>query len=214
MITVAGTGQTVIYGINKHYDEWVEIHVNHTKPVPNGVLVDSDITSTPRGTSETDETSTPLSTNQYPVEHKPVPNGVLKPVPNGVHTKDIKDTTKDTSKDRETFEEYRERLRGEFTDVDFDGQLEEFELYNTGTRKRPIVNMKLALLRWMKNARRFKERDDNKPGNNGKQPPLPRVSTYFPEEAEVREFERLYGRTPERGDDIPKMLEAKRAKSA
>ncbi len=97
MITCQGDRQKLEYSLQKDYEQWrdmrrVEIEV--PKPVPNGVPVAADSTSTQRGTSGINETSTQLGTNRYPVGDQPVPNGVPKPVPNGVHTKAIKHLTK------------------------------------------------------------------------------------------------------------------------
>jgi phage replication O-like protein O len=84
-------------------------------------------------------------------------------------TQNIKDTYQDISATRgkspESFEQYTERLRQRFTDLDFNLELEKFNLYWEGKGK--LKNPKLALLNWMGRARKFKQTEGGK-GNGTK----------------------------------------------
>ncbi len=57
---------------------------------------------------------------------------------------------------KETLEHYKAKLRQQFSDLDFDRELERFQLYwSEGGRK--LKNPKLALLNWMTKAREIKQ---------------------------------------------------------
>ncbi len=58
-----------------------------------------------------------------------------------------------------TFEDYQKELRERFTDVDFDVELEKFNLYWREEGRKPPKNLKRALLNWLTKARDFKARD-------------------------------------------------------
>ena len=73
--------------------------------------------------------------------------------------KEYKETIQKKGKETETVDQYREKLRIRFSDLDFDIELEKFNLYwaeGGRTLKRP----KLALLNWMTIAQRRAEKED------------------------------------------------------
>jgi len=78
--------------------------------------------------------------------------GVNNEVARRVATKKYKNIKK--KKKKETFTEYCEHLRKEFTDINFDLELRKFNLYwSDGNRK--LKNPKLALFNWMTKCREF-----------------------------------------------------------
>ncbi len=71
-------------------------------------------------------------------------------------------TNKNTSRATTSFEEYKESLRERFAIIDFDGEIEKFNLYwQDGKRK--LKNPKLALLNWMQRAVKYQAEHPDKP---------------------------------------------------
>ena len=63
----------------------------------------------------------------------------------------------------ENFEDYKKQLKERFNDLDFEGELEKFNLYWEGSGRK-LKNPKLALLKWLNKAREINKQDR---GNNG-----------------------------------------------
>ncbi len=173
ILIIFGQGQIIEYGIQKDYEKWIEIHAAHTtKPLPSGVTV--TITST--GNAPLPSGVTVPSNQPLPRGDKPLPSGVTKPLPSGVTTKaeaitkasngvegGVGETTAAAAekvvdkKPTESFESYRDRLRVKYSDIDFDTELEKFNLFWYEGNKKPPKNAKLALRNWMDIARERKQ---------------------------------------------------------
>lgn len=157
-------GERIIseYGIQKDYDKW-----NLTP-----VLVTTSDTSI-------GDKLTPVSVPDVPCNLTPVSvpsdTGLGKSDTDSSVTSDTsigaykrkKERTKEKTKERETpktnFENYKNSLRDRFIDVDFDTELEKFDLYwNNG--QRVLKNPSLALFNWMTKARQFKQRENSGDG--------------------------------------------------
>jgi hypothetical protein len=117
----------------------------------------------------------PIGVEVLPNGVAPLPDGVTKSLPNGVNTKAIKHITKAKTKavggfSKDSFETYQQSLRERFPELDFDLELEKFNLYWYGGARR-VKNPKLALLNWMDRARQFlKENQRYGTGINQKYP--------------------------------------------
>jgi phage replication O-like protein O len=82
-------------------------------------------------------------------------------------TQNIKDNYQNitnSGKSNESFEQYIECLRKKFSDLDFNLELEKFNLYWEG--KRNLDNPKLVLFIWMLRARKFKHTKEGKDNGN------------------------------------------------
>jgi phage replication O-like protein O len=138
MVTVLGSGQLLEYGFQKDFDTW--------QPLPNPTT-----TVAPTGNGEL----LPLqATEPLPLQPELLPLQATEPLPLQANTKEKKETIQKKRKETETLDQYREKLRARFTALDFDTELEKFNLYwNEGRRK--LKNPKLALLNWMTKAQAF-----------------------------------------------------------
>jgi phage replication O-like protein O len=138
MVSVFGNGQLLEYAFQKDWEVW---------------------TLTPRGkaTVPYKGNSEPFpikGTEPFPIKVQPFPIKVTKPFPIKGNTKEKKETIQKKKKETETFDQYRDKLRLRFTALDFDIELEKYNLYwNEGRRK--LKNPKLALLNWMSKAQEF-----------------------------------------------------------
>lgn len=145
IITRSGNGYKLEYGIQKDFDLWVLLPIEATSRLNNFK-------------------SLPVAATKAIVTRNgntPLPVEATKSLPVMANTKDNKDTlqkTNDVTRSGKSIEEIAEGLRGQFTDLPFDTELQKFKLYyaeSTRKLKRPG----LALLNWMLKAREFKQRD-------------------------------------------------------
>jgi len=156
IITMVADGQKKEYGIQKDYELWQNIGRKHSKPAPNGVQVN-------------DGTLLPAAEKPAPIGGKICTNRGVKPAPNGVHTleesilpKNITKAEDGGSGHKKHFEVYQEELRERFKDLDFNLELEKFNLYWYGGARK-LKNPHLALLNWMSKARQITQNN----GGNG-----------------------------------------------
>lgn len=135
-------------GFNKDYDSWLqklsaEITLEPEQENPVSEVIRTDNNS---GGGE-------LSTETPKLSAETPPSNSKKLSAETPQKKDSKETTQ--KKRRATLQQYQEELRQRFSDLDFDMELEKFNLYwNDGHRK--LKNPKLALLNWMTRAREFR----------------------------------------------------------
>ena len=107
----------------------------------------------------------------------PLPESVMKTLPKSVNTKEKKPTIQMKIEKQQTFEQYSEGLRAEYRDIDFDNELEKFELYwAEGGRK--LKRPKLALKNWMDNAREYKKRGNGDGEYRKSIRPVPKAHEY------------------------------------
>jgi len=163
LIIRSGEGQVLGYGIQKDYAQWTYIKNSHHKPVPKGALVNPASTSTEGRTSEPVPKGGPTST-----EGRTETSTEGRTYINNKHITEAVTRSPALQKRIETFENYQESLRIRFTDIAFDHELEQFNLYySEGDRK--LKRPKLALLKWMTKAREFQEQEKKvaAPAKNG-----------------------------------------------
>uniref|UniRef100_A0A6M3Y4H9 Replication protein n=1 Tax=viral metagenome TaxID=1070528 RepID=A0A6M3Y4H9_9ZZZZ len=77
-----------------------------------------------------------------------------------LHTEITTKTTTESGRHHESFEDYKAKLRTRFANLDFDTELEKFNLY-WSEGKRKLKNPKLALLNWMTKAEEFRKERGN-----------------------------------------------------
>jgi hypothetical protein len=138
----------------------------------------------------------PLSVKETPLSGKET--GLPIPETPQSKVKKSKVNKESIKKEIENFEDYKKELRQRFADLDFDAELEKFNLYWTEggrTLKRP----KLALLNWMTIAERHrKEGFGGKAGQgstgNPKRGGFATLPTHY---TTPEEFDRRRGATPE-----------------
>ncbi|MFA5377229.1 MAG: replication protein [Dehalococcoidia bacterium] len=182
MVTRHGEGQSIEYGIQKDYEQWRElgrkdllaITQRGNEPLPNGVIDDG---ITQRGNSSgSSVTQLGNSDNHYPTGDKPLPNGdaslpkgVMKPLPNGVHTKAIKHLTTAIDKSNNardpvaTETDYLEFVAEEakrYPDLDCEVEFRKFkEYWSEGGRK--LKRPRLGWMNWLQKAREIKQEGRN-----------------------------------------------------
>jgi phage replication O-like protein O len=140
-------------GFNKDYDSWLRKLSAETPPRSCEKLS----AETPKLSAETPKKVVSRDTKKLSVETPP--RSCEKLSAETPQKKEYKETIQKKGKETETVDQYREKLRIRFSDLDFDIELEKFNLYwaeGGRTLKRP----KLALLNWMTIAQRRAEKED------------------------------------------------------
>ncbi len=183
MITVgrAKVGdQLNLVGVQKDYENWrpdavsprYQQLLDHKKQRYHAKLVAPVQTSTnpAKEIVAPVQTSTPTSANNVilPVQTSTKNSGLFAP------TKERKTLQKHITKaktslkqSKQSFEEYRDSLKPEYPDVDYEHELKKFWMYWDGhDKKHTPQNLKLCLINWMDRAQRW---DRNGAGNGRKQ---------------------------------------------
>jgi len=177
IITCRGNKYNLEYSFQKDYEQWKDLTDRHD-------LLPKEVTALPIGVTK----------KSLPRLEKSLPVGVTKSLPNGVNTKENKETIQ---KKREgplslrrqelEFNEFIEELRPQYPDLNFDNELQKFRLYwSEGRRK--LERPKLALKNWMDKAREFKqEKKEGKSGahRQGSRGLKPRQAYKSPEEHRI-----------------------------
>ena len=169
MVTQTGNAQRLEYGIQKDYERWETVPQTGNGALPKHVT--QTITGTGNAPLLKQVTATITGSG-----NAPLPKQVTKPLPEQVITKDNKDTiqkTDDVTRGGKAIDEIAEGLRGQFTDLPFDTEVQKFKLY-WGEGGRKLRRPSLALLNWMLKAREFRKRDGSRSaaaprGGNGMQ---------------------------------------------
>lgn len=168
------------YWFNKHFDEWqisrvhtfapaqltdlVSLNLNGSKPEVTEMVSDypklhqflTKVTETVSGDLPKQEVQT------YQNSKSPTPNlaSPKESIKERLLNKDSmlkKDNIlEEDGGAKNSFEIYKEGLRKEFNDLDFDTELRKFNLYWTGGQRK-LKNPKLALFNWMTKAREIKK---------------------------------------------------------
>lgn len=158
IITRRGNDYKLEYGLQKDYELWDSLPIDRTNRVKHlkSLPIDRTITKT-----ENQSQSLPIDRTIGSIvthtENTPLPIDRTKSLPIDRNTKAIKATIQKQYKKTTAanFEEYQKELRLRFSDLEFDLELEKFNLYwNNGNRK--LKNPKLALLNWLTKAREIK----------------------------------------------------------
>ncbi len=169
MITCQGVGQQLEYSIQKDYEQWCDVRQVDIAPLPKEAMVEIDTTIASLGNSKTINNHCLIRGELLPNQGELLPKEATKLLPKEANTKAYKASTKAYYKSREAtanFENYQKELRGRFTDLNFDLELEKFTLYwNDGHRK--LKNPKLGLLNWLTKAREIKAKGGNGNGKYG-----------------------------------------------
>ena len=134
-------------GFNKDYDSWLRKLSAETPKLS---------AETPKKVVSRDTKKLSVETPKLSVETPP--RSCEKLSAETPQKKEYKETIQKKGKETETVDQYREKLRIRFSDLDFDIELEKFNLYwaeGGRTLKRP----KLALLNWMTIAQRRAEKE-------------------------------------------------------
>jgi len=149
-------------GFNKDYDSWLRKLSAETPPKLSAETPKLSA-ETPKLSVETPKKVVSRDTKKLSVETPKLsvetpPRSCEKLSAETPQKKEYKETIQKKGKETETVDQYREELRIRFSDLDFDIELEKFNLYwaeGGRTLKRP----KLALLNWMTIAQRRAEKE-------------------------------------------------------
>ena len=162
IITVAGSAQKKEYGIQTDYALWQNIGRNHSGTAPRG-----GSKSAPDGEQVDDVHLLPAAAEPAPNGGITCPNRGTKPAPRGVHTIEESIIQKNMTKEddggglKKPFKIYQAELRERFQDLDFNLELEKFNLYWYGGARK-VKNPHLALLNWLSKARQIAQNKGGK----------------------------------------------------